>query len=88
MEVTVSSPRPEDFYVDLAERRVIHKPSGIEIEFYEYTNEQDWKKSGSAVLRDNPLWSGDRADLARMAKDAALAAGMQSRKPLNSPAPR
>src|SRR5262249_13081988 len=31
VEATVSSPRLEDFDVDLAERRVVHKPSGIEI---------------------------------------------------------
>jgi len=78
----VSSPKLEDFYVDLAERRVVHKPSGIEIEFYEYTNEQDWKKSDSAMLRDNPFWPGDRAELARAAKETALAAGMRSRKPV------
>jgi hypothetical protein len=81
MRAIVSSPRPEEFDVDLAERRVVHKPSGIEIEFYEYTNEQDWKKSGSAMLRDNPFWPGDRAELAQVAKEAAIAAGMQSRKP-------
>ena len=78
----MNSLKPEDFDVDLAERRVVHMPSGIEVEFYEYTNEQDWERSGSALLRDNPFWPGDRAEIALMAKEAALAAGMKSRKPV------
>jgi len=77
----MNSLRLEDFVVDLAERRIVHRPSGIEIEFYEYLNENDWDKSDSVLLRDNPFWPGDRAEIARKAKEAALAAGMRSRKP-------
>jgi hypothetical protein len=71
---------PRDFDVDLVERLVRHKPSGIEIEFYEYPNEEDWKRSDSALLRDNPIWPGDRYELARSAKQAAMAAGMKAHK--------
>jgi hypothetical protein len=71
----------KDFDIDLKERLVTHKPSGIEISFYEYTNERDWEISDTAMLRDNPSWPGDRAELARMAKQAAMAAGMRSHKP-------
>ena len=71
----------EDFDVDLPERLVRHKPSGIEVSFYEYLTEDDWNKSDSAVLRDNPFWPGDRYELARIAKAAAVAAGMKSHKP-------
>ena len=70
-----------DFDVDLVERMVRHKPSGIEIEFYEYPNEEDWKRSDSALLRDNPIWPGDRYELAGLAKQAAVAAGMKAHKP-------
>jgi hypothetical protein len=72
----------DDFDVDLAERLVRHKPSGIEVSFYEYLSEDDWKKSDSAVLRDNPFWPGNRYEIARIAKEAALAAGMRSHKPV------
>jgi hypothetical protein len=85
MEAAMKSPRLEDFDVDLAERLVRHKPSGIEISFYEYLNEEDWKKSDTATLRDNPFWPGDRYELARLAKEAAVAAGMTSRKPADEP---
>jgi hypothetical protein len=76
----MSAPNVEDFDVDLAERRVTHKPSGIEVEFYEYLSEDDWEKSDSVVLRDNPIWPGDRLELARKAKEAAVAAGMGAHK--------
>lgn len=71
-----------EFDVDLSERLVRHTPSGIEIEFYEYPNEEDWKQSDSALLRDNPIWPGDRYELACLAKQAALAAGMKAHKPV------
>lgn len=73
--------RPEDFDVNLEERRVTHKPSKIVISFYEYNSEDDWRKSDSATLRDNPEYAGDRLELARAAKEAALALGMTARKP-------
>lgn len=73
--------RQEDFEVNLAERRVTHKPSGIIASFYEYHTEDDWRKSDSVTLRDNPAYTGDRRELARAAKAAALAAGMTRKKP-------
>jgi hypothetical protein len=72
--------RPQDFDVDISERRVLHKPSGIWFSFYEYNNEDDWKKSDSVTFRDNPTWPGDRKALAAAAKAAAIASGMTARK--------
>lgn len=71
----------ENFDVNLAERRVTHIPSGIVVSFYEYLSDQDWVNSDSATLRDNPSYRGDRSELARAAKAAALAKGMTKQKP-------
>lgn len=76
--------KPEDFDVDLLARRVTHRPSKIVVSFYEYLNEDDWQKTDSATLRDNPSWPGDRYELARMAKEVAMARGMKARKPRDS----
>lgn len=73
--------RPEDFDVDLMERRVTHRPSGIVVSFYEYNSETDWRNSDSVTLRDNPAWPGDRMELARVAQQTAIAQGMKARKP-------
>ena len=70
-----------DFDVNLSERRVVHKPSGIWFSFYEYTNEEDWRRSDSVTFRDNPDWEGDRRALAASAKAAAIEKGMKARKP-------
>lgn len=70
-----------DFFVDLNARKVLHKPSGIWVSFYEYRNEQDWLASDSVILRDNPDFDGDRMELAAAAKKAALEVGMKARKP-------
>jgi hypothetical protein len=76
---------PKDqFDVDLSERKVTHKPSGIWFSFYEYQNEDDWQRSDSVIFRENPAWDGDRRALAASAKAAALAAGMTARKPASS----
>jgi hypothetical protein len=47
---------PDEFDVDLAERRVTHRSSGIWFSFYEYLNEDDWLKSDSVTYRDNSRW--------------------------------
>lgn len=73
--------RPQDFEVDLAERQVTHKPSRIVVTFYQYPTDDDWLKSDSVTLRDNPAYRGDRRELARAAKAAALAANMTKQKP-------
>ena len=70
-----------DFDVDLVDRRVLHKPSGIWFQFYEYLNDEDWQRSDSVTYRDNPKWSGDRMRLAAEAKHAAILKGMKARKP-------
>ncbi len=70
-----------EFEVDLSERRVVHKPSGMWFSFYEYPNEDDWRQSDSVIYRDNPQWSGDRMVLAHAAKEAAISNGMRARKP-------
>jgi hypothetical protein len=74
----------EDFDVDLAERRVVHRRSGIWFEFYEYLNESDWQRSDSVTYRDNPKWGGDRNLLAAAAKRAAIEKGMTARRPLEA----
>ena len=72
---------PDDFVVDLTERTVLHKPSGIWFSFYEYNNEKDWEQSDSVTYRDNPSFTGDRMKLAAAAKEAAIATGMTARRP-------
>lgn len=71
---------PDDFDVDLLERRVTHRRSGIWFEFYEYLNEEDWVKSDSVTYHDNPQWDGDRNLLAASAKQAAMVKGMRARR--------
>ena len=71
----------DEFDVDLKDRKVLHKSSGIWFSFYEYLNEEDWGRSDSVIYRDNPEWAGDRKQLAASAKEAAIAKGMTARKP-------
>ena len=71
----------DEFDVDLEERSVFHRPSGIWFSFYEYTNEKDWERSDSVVYRENPSWTGDRRLLAAAAKRAAIAKGMKAMRP-------
>ena len=73
---------PDEFDVDLLERRVTHRPSGIWFSFYEYPNEDDWLRSDSVTYRDNSAWDGDRNVLAASAKNAAVAQGMTARRPV------
>jgi hypothetical protein len=81
MEGLVNELTADNFVVDLAERQVRHKPSGIVVYFYEYLTEDDWRRSDSVKLRDHPSYIGDRRELARAAKEAALAKGMTKQKP-------
>lgn len=69
-----------EFDVDLMEREVLHRPSGITFSFYEYYTEDDWRRSDSVIYRDNPSWTGDRMALAAAAKQAALVKGMTAQK--------
>jgi len=71
---------PDDFDVNLSERKVVHKKSGIWFSFYEYLNEQDWRRSESVIYRDNPSWVGDRMELAAAAKQAAIVKGMRAQE--------
>ena len=73
---------PDEFDVDLAERRVTHRASRIWFSFYEYLNEDDWLKSDSVTYRDNPRWDGNRNLLAASAKNAAVVKGMTARRPI------
>jgi hypothetical protein len=72
----------DDFDVDLLERRVVHRTSGIWFEFYEYATEEDWRQTDSVIFRDNPRWEGNRRALAAAAKQAAMSAGMTARVPV------
>jgi len=71
----------EDFEVDLNTRTARHGPSEIEFSFYEYEDDDTWAKAGPKGYRDNPNWNGDRVELAKMAKSAAVVRGMGARKP-------
>lgn len=73
--------RADDFAVDLFARRVIHKPSRIWFEFYEYLENADWERSDNVIYHDNPEWDGDRRELAALAKRAGMEAGMSARRP-------
>jgi len=73
---------PDEFDVDLVERRVTHRESGIWFSFYEYLSEDDWHKSDSVTYRDNPHWEGNRNLLAASAKNAAVVKGMTARRPV------
>lgn len=75
-----------DFDVDLNERRVLHRPSRIWVQFYEYLNEEDWLKSDSVTYREVPTWNGDRNLLIGAAKRAAIEKGMKARRPAQMPA--
>ena len=75
---------PDEFDVDLGERRVVHRDSGIWFEFYEYLDDDDWRKSDSVTYRDVPTWRGDRNLLASAAKRAAIAKGMKARRPVKA----
>ena len=75
---------PDEFDVDLLERRVIHRESGIWFSFYEYPTEDDWLRSDSVTYRDNPNWDGDRNLLAASAKYAAITNGMSARRPVSA----
>jgi hypothetical protein len=77
METKLDSLSPDDFDVDLTERKVVHKESGIWFSFYEYPDEDDWQQTDSVIYRDNPEWPGDRRRLAAAAKEAAMAKGMK-----------
>jgi hypothetical protein len=72
---------PDQFDVDLLDRIVLHKPSGMWFQFYEYLNEDDWRRSDSVIYREVPNWKGDRNALAAAAKRAALERGMTARRP-------
>jgi hypothetical protein len=71
----------DDFDVDLYNRRVVHKPSGMWFTFYEYADEENWKTSDSVIYHNNPKWPGSRMELAAAAKAAAIQNGMRARKP-------
>ena len=80
MEATLAKPRLEDFDVDLAERIVTHRPSRISFVFDVFLNEADWQRAEAKSWRDNAAWLGDSAELARMAKAAAIAEGMKAHR--------
>jgi hypothetical protein len=70
----------DDFTVDLAERAVRHK-SGVVVRFYEYETPEVWLIADSVIIDNPDLFDGNIDQLAVGAKRAALAAGMEHRKP-------
>lgn len=71
-----------NFTVDLHAREVRH-PSGAVVSFYEYRSEADWRASDSVTLHNPDLYSGPAEELGRLAKEAALAAGMRCQRRLD-----
>jgi hypothetical protein len=69
-----------DFSVDL-EQREVHHASGVIVQFYEYPTREAWLAADSVQMRNPDLFDGDSNKLAAGAKRAALAAGMNHRKP-------
>lgn len=63
------------FHVDLAARRVTHV-SGAAATFYEYPSEDEWRASDVVTLLNPRLYDGPEVEFARLAKEAALKAGM------------
>ena len=71
---------PEDFLVDLRERKVVHRHTGIWFTFYEHANQALWDADNSVAFHDKPEFHGDRRQLAENAKRAAVKAGMGYRR--------
>lgn len=69
-----------DFAVDLANRKVWHT-SGAGATFHQYPNEYLWRISDVVMLHNPDLFKGAPEELARLAKRAALEAGMRHRYP-------
>lgn len=65
----------DTFTVDIAAREVRHS-SGASVSFYRYTSDDDWRASDVVTLRNPDLYDGPPAELGRLAKEAAVAAGM------------
>ena len=65
----------DTFTVDIESRKVRHS-SGASASFYRYRNDEDWQRSDVVTLHNPDLYDGPHAELARRAKEAALAAGM------------
>jgi hypothetical protein len=72
-----------EFQVDLDRRRVTHVPSGTTFSFYAYESEQAWRAAGpsTASLADgSPAAGADLNALGRLAKAAAVGAGMKAQR--------
>jgi hypothetical protein len=59
----------------------VHHASGVIVLFYEYPTREAWLAADSVQMRNPDLFDGDSNELAAGAKRAALAAGMNHRKP-------
>jgi hypothetical protein len=68
-----------EFSVDLDKREVHHK-CGASVSFYEYIEAEDWLSAGGSV-RNAYLFDGSAEEFLRLAKEAALAAGMPHERP-------
>jgi hypothetical protein len=65
----------EGFTVDVEQRIVTHT-SGASASFYRYETDDDWRRTDVVTLHNPVLFPGSQREFARLAKEAALAAGM------------
>jgi len=63
------------FKVDIGSRTVSHS-SGAAARFYRYCTMDAWRASDSATLHNPDLYPGSASEFGRLAKEAALTAGM------------
>jgi hypothetical protein len=75
-----AEPNLGDFTVDLATREVRHR-SGASVSYYEYLDADDWLSTSGGLTRNAYFFDGSCEEFLKLAKQAALAAGMTHRRP-------
>jgi hypothetical protein len=74
------TPAIDDFDVDLKTRKVVHRPSRVELTFPEFEDEASWLSSLEATIHPDGVFRGPTYELVRVAKEAAIREGMTHRK--------
>jgi len=68
-----------NFVVNLATREARHS-TGARATFREYQTEHEWLTSDVVIVHDPDFYPGLQSELAQLAKQAALKAGMKHRR--------